>query len=234
MAKEFVNYKSFNDKAVAIELYDKLNREGLQVEWESSVGIFDASFANDEFMHLYYVKLRKEDFSKADAIMMQLLSENNEPPPHDYYLFSFTNKELIDVLKNPDEWNEYDRFWAGKLLQEKSVHVREEEIVQAKTKRLEDLKKPWKLDKVWLLLPGVLLSWGFYYLYFLATIGCIFLGMYITYSKKTMPDGDRVIAFSPEDRSLGKIVMIVSAIITTLIFLIIFGVIELPSFWYSL
>lgn len=229
MAEEFVNYKSFNDKAVAIELYEKLRQEGLTVEWESSVGIFDASFANDEFMHLYYVKLRKQDFERANVIMMERVKQKNERPKEGYYLYSFTTTELLDVIRDPLEWNEYDRYWAGRLLQERDVEVKEEEFTQIKTVDIDSMKKPWKLDRVWLLLPLVLIILGLYFLHFYFAIGCILIGGYIGFSKKTLPDGDRIRAFSANDRFWGKIVMITGAVFTLFLYLIRFEIV--PDDW---
>jgi hypothetical protein len=235
MAEEFVNYKSFNDKAVAMELYEKLRQEGVPVEWESSVGIFDVSFANDEFMHLYYVKLRKQDFERADAILMEFVKQKNEKPKEGYYLYSFSNEELIDVLKNPLEWNEYDRYWAGRLLQERNIAVREEEFAYTKTENIDELRKPWKASKIWLLLPLVLFSWALYTVYFFPAALCIFIGAYIAFSKKTLPNGDRVRAFSDDNWFLGILVMVAGILFTTFCMLFYFDVIPIEwIFWPSL
>ena len=70
MIGQFIKYRSFNDKALAIELYQNLSADGIPVAWEDTEGFFDASFANNEFLNIYYIKLRQEDFKKADEILM--------------------------------------------------------------------------------------------------------------------------------------------------------------------
>ncbi|MEI9912163.1 MAG: hypothetical protein WDO71_22420 [Bacteroidota bacterium] len=65
IAEQLIKYRSFNDKALATELYQKLTEEGVPVAWEDTEGYFDASFSNNEFLNIYYIKLRQQDFKKS-------------------------------------------------------------------------------------------------------------------------------------------------------------------------
>ena len=99
-------------------------KQAYPVAWEDTEGFFDVTFANNEILHLYYVKLKQEDFEKADELLMNSVLESDQQPIGDYYLFSFSTDELIDVLKNPDEWNAFDLYWARKILSSKSVELK--------------------------------------------------------------------------------------------------------------
>ena len=68
MADEFVTYKSFNDKVIATELCAQLTVNSIPFKWESTEGFFDVTFANNEILNHYYVKLRPADFKKADEL----------------------------------------------------------------------------------------------------------------------------------------------------------------------
>jgi hypothetical protein len=207
MTDKFIKYRSFNDKAVAADLYHKLSAAGIAVAWEDTVGYFDASFANNDFLNIYYVKLRQQDFRKADELLLNDVKENIQEPISDYYLFSFSDEELKEVLRKPDEWNEFDIYWAKKILNTRGIEVKPEELEQAKVERLSELKKPWNLDKVWVFCSFAILFTAVVFLHFLCTFMAIFIGAYIAFSKKTLPDGQRVRAFSATDRLLGKIVL---------------------------
>jgi hypothetical protein len=226
MEGKFVKYRSFNDKPLAIELYQKLSEAGIPVAWEDTEGFFDVTFANNEILHLYYVKLKQEDFKKADVILTNSVMEGDHQPIGDYYLFSFSNDELIDVLKNPHEWNAFDLYWARKILASKDIELNEDELNQVKTTRIEELKKPWILDKLWLFCAFSLWVVAFWFVHIYAAAAVIFIGSYISFSKKTMPDGQRVMAFSDTDRLLGKVFLGAAIALAIFILLQYYGVIE--------
>jgi len=60
----------------------------------------------------------------------------------DYYLLSFSDEELIDVIAKSDEWNKFDVELAQKILKEKGKEVTEQQITQIKQQRIEELSKP--------------------------------------------------------------------------------------------
>jgi hypothetical protein len=226
MAGKFVKYRSYNDKVLAIELYQKLANAGIPAAWEDTEGYFDASFSNNEFLNLYYIKLRPEDFKKADELLMNTVVENSQEPVSDYYLFSFSSDELLDVLRKPDEWNEFDLYWAKKILTTRGVEIKPEELERAKTERLAELKQPWNLDKLWIISAVALWMAALWFIHIYLAVAVIFLGSYISFSKKTMPDGQRVKAFSDTDRLLGKIVLIAGIILAIFILMQYYGVID--------
>jgi len=228
--QQFVNYKSFNDKALARELYIKLTEQGISVEYEDSEGFFDPSFVKNDILMLYYIKLRAEDFSKADEILRNLIKLNGEKLDEDYYLFAFSNDELLDILKHPDEWNEFDCYWTQKILEDRNVKINAFEIEKSKTERIEELRKPWNLDKAWIIGALVLIILAYRYLHIFLAFGAIFLGLYISGSKKTLPDGEQVKAFSADDRLLGKIVLVAGVVIMLFILLWGFGFSGLERF----
>ena len=226
MSEQFIKYRSFNDKALATELQQKLAGEGIHVAWEDTEGYFDASFANYEFLNVYYIKLKQEDFKRADEILMQSVSESKDEPVGDYYLLSFSNDELMDVLKKPDEWNEFDRYWAKKILIKKGIEIKQEDLEQVKTERLKELKEPWTLDKLWIICAIALWVAAFWFIHLYLAIAVVFIGGYIALSKKTLPDGEKVKAFSAGDRLLGKIVLTAGILLTLFILMQYYAVID--------
>jgi hypothetical protein len=226
MAVKFIKYRSFNDKALATELCQLLAENNIPFAWESTEGFFDVSFANNDILNLYYVKLRQEDFAKADELLMNSVMKSDQQPIGDYYLFSFSTEELIEVLQNPDEWNAFDQYWAKKILKSRGVEISDEELSKAKAKKLDELKRPWIVDKLWLFLAFTLWVVALWFVLFYAAIAVILLSVYISFSKKTMPDGQKVLAFSETDRLLGEIVLVAGILLFGFILFQYFGVIE--------
>lgn len=226
MTEKFIKYRSFNDKAVATELCRLFAENNIPFAWESTEGFFDASFANNDLLNLYYVKIRQQDFSKADELLMNSVIKSDQQPLADYYLFSFSTDELLEVLQSPDEWNAFDQYWAKKILKTRNVEINEEELNKVKTKKLEELKRPWIVDKLWLFFAFT--SWvvAFWFINIFFAFAVIYTGGYILFSKKTMPDGQKVLAFSDTDRLLGKIMLIAGIALAIFILLQYFGIIE--------
>jgi hypothetical protein len=226
MPGKFVKYRSFNDKALATELYEKLTDAGIAVAWEDTVGYFDVTFSNNEFLNIFYVKLRPEDFKTADELLLNAVGENKQEPIGDYYLFSFSNDELIDVLKKPDEWNEFDLYWAKKILKTRGVEIKREDLEQAKIERLHELKRPWVLDKFWLICAFALWLAALWFIHIYIAAAVVFIGGYISFSRKTMPDGQRVKAFSASDRIAARVVLVAGVLQALYILLQYYGFID--------
>ena len=232
MADTFITYRSFNDKVFAVDLYNKLKGEGIPVVWEDSERYFDVSFSYNEMLKMYYIKLRQEDFKKADDILSRLAKEDSKEISDDYYLFSFSDDELKNILKKPDEWNELDYYLARKILDERGIKITDETLEKEKAERMEELRRPWNTDVVWIVCASLILFIAVRYLLIFFIFGYVILGIYLSFSKKTVPGGLRVNAFSSGTRLFGNILLVISSIISLLIMLYAFEVIDLDLDWY--
>lgn len=59
----------------------------------------------------------------------------------DYYLHSFSDDELKNILKKPDKWNELGYYWVNKTLNERDTKITEETLKKVKTERIKELRK---------------------------------------------------------------------------------------------
>jgi hypothetical protein len=116
-------------------------------------------------------------------------------------LFSFSNEELKEIIEKKDEWNDLDYALSINLLKNRGVEITKEEILEAKNKRVEELRKPDISSSKWIDLG-----------YVFAILGG-FLGFVIGYllltQKKTLPNGERIFAYSLDDRKHGKRILYV-------------------------
>ena len=92
--------------------------------------------------------------------------------------------------------------------------------------RLAELKQPWTLDKLWIICAIALWAAAFWFIHVYGAVAVIFIGGYIALSKKTMPDGQRVKAFSAGDRLIGKIVLAAGFILALFILMQYYAVID--------
>ena len=54
------------------------------------------------------IKVKGEDLEKAEELLKDIEEINVERLEKDYYLFAFSDSELIEILEKPDEWGHND------------------------------------------------------------------------------------------------------------------------------
>src|SRR5665213_1558027 len=129
MEPEFITYQKFNDPALAEELAEHLELHRVPHSIEEESLTFSITFIpNDPLQKEYAVKIKREDFEKVNKLLTQIAENNTAEIDKDYYLFAFTNDELMEVIIKADEWSAFDVVLARKLLAERGQPVSEKTI----------------------------------------------------------------------------------------------------------
>lgn len=204
MKQEFVIFQKFSSENHAIDFGKLMEKNKIESLMENISINFDPILSNNEFGREFCVKLKKTDFEKADKILSQANEAEIDEVEKDYYLLSFSDEELIDVISKSDEWNKFDVELAQKILKEKGKEVTEQQISQIKQQRIEELSKPEEGQNIYIVL-GYILS-------FLGGLLGIFIGWHLLSFKKTLPNGNRIYAYSENDRKHGNRIVIVGVI----------------------
>src|SRR5690242_12247312 len=119
MNETFLTFKIFKNKEVAEEIATILEQNGILYFIEYDVMAFDASYANNDLEKDYRLKIKQQDFEKANTILQNYYKAQLDKVDKDYYLFDFTDEELREIIAKPDEWGEFDYQLAQKLLADK-------------------------------------------------------------------------------------------------------------------
>ncbi len=201
MENTFIKFRTFNDPALARELTDLLDDHSVPYQFEEDAAQFDLTFSNSQLTKEYVVKLRPKDFDEVQLISKRLAEEQISDLPEDHYLADFTNEELIDIVKKPDEWNAMDYILAKKILKEKGIEIDTELL---KKERIDLLSKPQQSQKTWIIISYVCV--------FLMPLISLFVGYFFFYQKKTLPNGEKVFSYLPEDRKHGIILFVLGII----------------------
>jgi hypothetical protein len=204
MTKDFVIFQRFNNEYQAIDFGSLFNENKIEFLIENISINFDPILSNNEFGKEYCVKIKKVDFEKANDILSQKAKTELNEIQDDYYLLSFSNEELIEVIEKSDEWNRFDIELASKLLKERGIEINEEQINKIKIQRIIELSKPEEGQKIYIIIGYVCALFG-------GLLG-LFIGWYLLTYKKTLPNGNRIYAYSVNDRKHGSRILIVSAI----------------------
>ncbi|HVX52078.1 MAG TPA: hypothetical protein VHB48_18105 [Chitinophagaceae bacterium] len=216
--EQFVTFQRFNDINLAMEFAEQLKQLRIYCEIDNQTAPFDVSFANNPLEDDIRIKLRPEDFEKANEALDNYYKSMLGTVDKDYYLLQFSNDELVEVLAKPDEWNRFDIQLAKKLLTDRGRQIPEGKLDELQRARLGNLKKEKRIDGLWLIIGYLLPLLGF--LYWGHIIGVVFsiygsltgivAGIVLRYGRKTLPDGSRVYLYAGNVRLHGLLILVLS------------------------
>jgi hypothetical protein len=213
---DFLTFQKFTNKSEATELTELLTTNNIKFLIEDTSASFDPSFANNEINKEFRVKLKKEDFDKVDKLMLNISASQLNEIDENYYLFEFTDVELLEVLTKSDEWSKFDYLLAQKILKDRGQEVNEKILENLRRKRIEELAKPEESQKSWVITGYIFALMGGFF--------GLFIGWHLLAHKKTLPNGDRVYGYSIEDRIHGNRILILG-----IVFLIIWTIIKIVT-----
>jgi len=216
MKEEFVIFEKFNTESLAVDFGSLLNKNKIDFLIENISINFDPILSNNEFGKEYCIKIKKDDFEKANDILREKAKTEINEIQDDYYLLSFSNEELIEVIKKSDEWNKFDVELAHKLLKERGNEITAEQINEIKTQRIIELSKPEEGQNIYIIIGYVCALLG-------GLLG-VFIGWHLSTYKKTLPNGNRIYAYSENDRKQGNRILILGAIF--IVFWILYGILK--------
>ncbi len=205
---EFVTYRSFTDADRAMAMSHILQANDIPHTIAEDRESLDSLYGDKQFRQHFFVKIRKEDFHTVDIILLKHSSQFLDTVDHEHYLFTFSNDELYDILAKPDEWNEFDFLLAQRILDSRGEKIDAAIIQKLRDKRLRELAQPDERGAEWIAIGYILAVLG-------GILGII-LGWHVKTFKKTLPDGNRVHAFTANDRMHGLRIMIIGIVVFVL------------------
>lgn len=205
MIENFNVFRRFSTLTQAQELEALLNKNNISTVLGDNIAPVDITFSGGTLQDQYEVKISPFDFEKAEFILEEEAENLLDKIDKEYYLFSFTNDELYEVLIKSDEWNPFDYKLAQKLLINRGEKVDAQMLDSLKKERLKVLAKPEENQKSWII-AGYLFS-------FLGGGVGIIIGYSLWSSKKTLPNGERIYSYKSVDRKHGKNIFIIGLIV---------------------
>lgn len=133
---------------------------------------------------------------KATLAYEEYFAKQLDNVPEDYYLLTFTNDELLEIVAKPDEWGAFDYQLAQKLLKERGVDITKEKTDRLKADRYKELAKPEGEPAKNIV--------GYYIISILFFPVGLIIGWVWGYSKKQLPDGYKVYTYNNSVRNHGR------------------------------
>jgi hypothetical protein len=196
MTESFRTFQKFNDPDLAKVIAGKLQElhiESLIVDENPN---FDPSFVTNTVEPTIHLKVKATDFHRAHQVLEEYYQQQlNEVDP-DYYLLSFTNEELMEIVAKPDEWGHFDYALAKKLLADRGHAITPIDAATLKQQRLQYLAQPERTHTGWII--------GGYICAILGGWFGLLIGYILAYTRKTLPNGENVHIYPPGTRWHGR------------------------------
>src|SRR3984957_3959283 len=141
MAVHFQTFQQFNDPGLASAVADKLQAQQIDCVVEKVKPLLEPGFFRNTVEQTIHLKVRVDDLDKAHKALEEYYQRRLQDVEPGYYLLSFTDKELLEILAKPDEWGHFDYVLARALLAERGLEIPDETIGLMKQERLLQLAR---------------------------------------------------------------------------------------------
>jgi hypothetical protein len=205
-------FKIFNDRETAEDFAEVLSAQNISYFIEEDSLTFDPSYANNPLNKDYAIKIAPADFENARKAFENYFNARIDKADPDYYLFKFSDEELLDIIAKPDEWGSFDYALAQNILKKRGIKISEEEKEHFKADRLIELAVPEKEKQSMIV--------GYYVASILFFPIGIIIGWIWGYSKKQLPNGEKIHAYDANTQKHGRRLFIIG-ILLLLVFVVV-------------
>ena len=223
MAESFLTFHTFGDEETGSEFADIISAAGIEYRLEKIPQILDNNIIGTSSAPPFVLKLLPSDFEKANLFLENYYKKIAKSVSPNYYLFSFSDKELMEILEKQDEWSYLDCQLAQQILADRGHAVSFVSLQHYKQERIKELSRPEKGGWGLLFFSGFLVLAGFISCIsiFMGTTNyfpaCLLISMFLSFhlsgDKKVLPDGQTVFAYNENVRRYGKMLGVLSVLI---------------------
>jgi hypothetical protein len=123
MKEDYSIFRRFSNLEQANELKELLLKNEIDCELADNVPSVDITFSGSTIQNQVEVRIHESNFKSAESVLEQDAENIIDEIDRDYYLFSFTDEELYEILLKSDEWSSFDYTLAQKILTERGKPI---------------------------------------------------------------------------------------------------------------
>jgi hypothetical protein len=209
---DYSTFKRFINKGEAEDLVLFLQEKGIVCRLNDNTTHFDVSFSNNPMMNDFHVEVASQDFLRADELLQAEMEKSIHEIESDYYLFSFSDAELLEIIQKRDEWSSFDFVLAKHILKQRGVAPDQAVIQENFDSRIEELRVEVKAPQ-WMLISGYVAAFSVLLLVFLPEFAIPFallMGVTMRFRYKTLPTGEKVSFYDAASRKHGLIIILIA------------------------
>lgn len=208
-------FKSFYEEEQAIALHQFLKEKGIDAVIVKNKRVTDKMIGGDGLEKDLFVKINPADFDHANRLIDQQVELNISQLEPDYYLFSFADEELFEIVQKADEWNNQDVILAKKILKDRGFDLSESQVKEMRSTRIKELSIQEEESPSWIV-AAVITA------FLIPPLGLI-LGLSLMQSKKVLPDGNKIFSYTAKVRSHGQTIVVIACIMIAAILIKLVG-----------
>jgi hypothetical protein len=216
MSDTLLTYQQFYHEDQARDVAATLQQHQLHAELVDYKSLYNRVYLQEPVEPTIVLKIRAADFSRANKIMAVYYDKLLQDIDPGYYLFGFTNAELLEIVHKPHEWSILDQQLAKKLLNERGIELTAATAAAKEQQHIEKLARQEPVGPGWLLTGYAMAILGGF-------IG-IFFGLALYCGKKTLPDGRRMYVYNKADRGHGLRIILLSLVAFIALFIKYFSI----------
>jgi hypothetical protein len=209
----YLVYSKFYTAQDARSLVELLQQHRVPYKMEHETNQLDAVFIGDGLDPMYALKIPQKKFALVNELIAAQTTAGNIANEEGHYLDDFSDKELLRILEQPNEWNAFDINYAKEMLVERGVVAAEFKPRYGSA----DSYKPESISTPWII---------FGYLFSTLAITGIFVGLTVINARKILPNGVVVKVYDQRSILHGKIFFVIGIISTILVGARVLGIIS--------
>ena len=205
MSGSYEFYRDFHSMEHAGVFAEMLEANRIPYKLEKSQMLLDAAIVGHGLIPPALIKIRSCDFTRLNEI----LRENVMNDPHlldGHYLHQLEDKELIDIVRNPIEWNVEDVAVARRILIGRGIPIPKEHVDHFNKKNNEKLRKGKTANLSWIAFYIALVLLGGFLINPFLLVGGIGMGWYYWQDKTIDNQGVKFFTFEKNTRLYGKVI----------------------------
>ncbi len=212
--REFLNIEQAKDMAAILEQHNILYK------LEKPQVLIDEAIVGRTILPEVILKILPRDFERVNAILAHIVESQSIPEEH--YLLEFSDLELFDVLKKPDNWTIEDVTTAKKILINRGFEVTNEHLQELQQQRFSELKEGKKAQLQWLFFYGLCIIFGVIFLHPFFMIAGVGMGFYYWQDKSRDMKGQAFYTFEENTRRMGQLIFYIGILLTVVLFILMF------------
>jgi hypothetical protein len=208
---EFLTFERFINREDAESLKEFLIAYAIPAQISDNRSTFDVTFANNHVDATFHVEIPADRFESAALLLERVYEEDVDHLPDDYYLFSFSDEELLGVLRESDQWNKLDVGLSKILLRKRGHQIDDETFSSFKQQRIEELSIAEQADRN-LIIVGYLCSFLILVVNYIALGLGLSIGVSLYFRYKILPNGKKVAYYNASSRKNAMAIIVLNLV----------------------
>lgn len=219
-AGDFEYFREFLSVEEARDLAAILEQHNILYKLEEPQVLIDEAIVGRTILPKVILKILPRDFERVNKILAEIVE--SQAIPEEHYLLEFTDLELFDILKTPDNWTIEDVTTAKKILIQRGFEITDEQVKKLQEQRYDELKAGKKGSWQWIFFYGICILLGVVILHPLFLIAGVGMGLYYWQDKSRDPQGRAYYTFEENTRRLGQLIFYAGAVLMVVLFGLLF------------